>query len=93
MGSYEDWSSRAVAPEVIEQEMRIRQQWELIERLDAAGHADLSKQARDVLQDMCSSLIDMRLEARRKAIRSREESCAPLTQEETLTSVMRECPL
>ena len=86
MGSYEDWSSRAVAPEVLEQELRIRQQWEL-------GHVDLSKKARAFLRDMCSSLIDMRLEERRKAIRSREKSFVPLTQEETLIRVMRDCPL
>jgi hypothetical protein len=93
MGSYEDWSSRAVAPEVLEQELRIRQQWELIEQLEASGHVDLSKKARAFLRDMCSSLIDLRLEERRKAIRSRENSFVPLTQEETLIRVMRDCPL
>ena len=93
MGSYEDWSSREVAPEIRQQELRIRRQWELIEQLETSGHSELSKEARGFLRDMCSALIDMRLEERRQAIRSREGSFAPLTQEETLTRVMRECPL
>jgi hypothetical protein len=82
MGSYEDWSSRAVAPEILQQEVRIRQQWQVIERLEAAGHLDLSMKARSVLREMCSSLIDMRLEERREAIRVREKSFVPVTAEE-----------
>jgi hypothetical protein len=93
MGSYEDWSSREVAPYIRQQELRIRQQRELIEQLETSGHSELSKEARAFLRDMCSALIDMRLEERRQTIRSREESFAPRTQEQTLTRVMRECPL
>jgi len=93
MGSYEDWSSRAVAPDVLQQEARIEEQRELIAKLDAAGHVDLAKQARAFLHDMCSSLISMRLQERRKEIRAREDSFVPFSEEETLTQVMRDCPL
>ena len=93
MGSYEDWSSRAVAAEVLQQEARIGKQRELIAELDAAGHVEMARRARAFLGEMCNVLISMRLEERRKAIRSREESFAALSEEETLTRVMHECPL
>jgi hypothetical protein len=93
MGSYEDWSSRAVAAEVLQQEARIGKQRELIAELDAAGHAEMARRARAFLGEMCNALISMRLEDRRKAIRSREESFAAPSEEETLTRVMHECPL
>jgi hypothetical protein len=91
MDSHEYRSSRAVAREVLQQETRIREQWRLIEQLESSGHVDVSKNARAVLRDMCSALIDMRLEERQNAVRSREES-AVLAVEETVTRGMRECP-
>jgi hypothetical protein len=93
MGSYEDWSSRAVAPQVLQQEARIGEQRELIAELDAAVHAEMAKRARAFPGELCNALISMRLDERRKAIRSREESFAALSEEETLTRVMHECTL
>jgi hypothetical protein len=74
VGSYEDLSSWAAAPEILQQESRILEQLELIERLEAAGQLSLSKRARAFLAHMCSALVDMRLEERRKAIWTRELS-------------------
>src|SRR3954469_12917828 len=91
MDSHEYRSSRAVAREVLQQETRIREQWRLIEQLESSGHVDVSKNARAVLRDICSALIEMRLEERQNAVRSREES-AVLAVEETVTRGMRECP-
>jgi hypothetical protein len=86
MGSYEDWSSRAVAPEVLEQEARIGEQRKLIAELDAAGHGEMAKRARAFLGEMCNALISMRLDERRNAIRSREEDFAAPTRKHSLDS-------
>ena len=82
-----------VAPEILDQEERIAQQRELISRLDATGHRDLANEARQFLGNMCDTLTTMRLEERAAKIRRREQSFSPVSEDEAMERVMRDCPL
>ena len=82
-----------VSPEILQQEDRIAQQRDLIDRLDAAGRRDLADEARQFLGEMSSSLTRMRRDERAAKISLREDSFRPLSEEESLDDVMRTCPL